>query len=93
MAQDSPEPSIALGGPDVFTQRQIGELAFVGTGKEPRYRSVNAKLIKTLATANRPFNANASALALMFSVMGNEDVVAPSVGSRHLPEFFQTLEL
>ena len=87
-----PEPEISVGGPEVFSQREIGDLAFGILGREPRYGHISAALVRRLARWIRPLNRNASALAMMFSSLGDRDAVAPAVGSRHLEGFFRELE-
>jgi uncharacterized protein YbjT (DUF2867 family) len=91
LASDTLDAEIPVGGPDVFTQRQIAELAFRILGTPARYGRVSPGVIRLLAKLAQPFNKNASALALMFSILGERDAVAPCCGSHHLEEHFRAL--
>ena len=86
-----PKPEISVGGPEVFSQHEIGDLAFAILGREPRYGHISSTLVRRLARWIRPLNRNASALAMMFSSLGDHDAVAPAVGSRHLEDFYREL--
>jgi uncharacterized protein YbjT (DUF2867 family) len=88
---ESPDEEIPAGGPDVFSQIEIADLAFSVLGRQPRYGRVSPGLIRFLAAAIRPFNKNVSALAMMFSALGDRDGVAPCFGENRLPAFFESL--
>ncbi len=91
MAATGASDSIAVGGPTSYSQKEIANLCFEALGKEGRYGRVSPKLIRFLARAIRPFNKNASAIACMFSSLGNRDAVAPSYGVHELPAHFASL--
>ena len=91
LGAQQPEAEVAVGGPDVLTQREIAELAFHVLGRTPRFGHVSPVLIRLLARALRPLNRNASAIAAMFSALGTQDAVAPKFGTRRLEEFFRSL--
>lgn len=91
MAAENPEPEISLGGPDVFSQREIADLAFQALGTTPCYGRVSPGLIRLLARLIRPFNKNASALAMMFSTLGDRDGVTRRFGNHRLEAFFRQL--
>jgi uncharacterized protein YbjT (DUF2867 family) len=78
-----------VGGPDVFTQREIGELAFAAVGKPPRFGHVPPGLLDGMAALSAPFNVNLSTFLRMFAQMGRADVVAPPVGTHHLAAHYQ----
>lgn len=88
LLDEAPPADIAVGGPDVYTQREIAALAFEALGTSPRYAEVPAWLLQGAARAIRPFNQNASALALMFSTLATRDATAPARGADHLGDFF-----
>lgn len=88
LLDDAPPAEIPVGGPDVYTQREIAALAFDALGAEARYASVPGWLIRGAARAIRPFNRNASAVALMFSTLASRDATAPARGVAHLGDFF-----
>ena len=82
---------LSVGGPDVFTYRQILELAFETLGTPPRIRSVPFWLLRVAAAATRPFSPMAGGLMHTFWVMREHDMVAESVGERHLRDLFEEL--
>ena len=89
LGADDPPPEVAAGGPDVFTQREIGELAFRVLARPPRFGRVPPALIRAAAGLIRPFNANASALARMFALLGERDAVGPRHGDHRLEDSFR----
>jgi uncharacterized protein YbjT (DUF2867 family) len=91
LAADSGEGAVSLGGPDTFTLRGVGELAFEVLGKRPRFATIPTALVRAVAAVARPFNANAAALGQAFVAMVSHDAVAPSVGSRRLRPFYEQL--
>ena len=91
MSAVEPEFEIAVGGPRSYSQRQIAELCFQALGKEGRFGTVRPGLVRFIAKLVRPFNGNASALALMFATLGESDAVAPCYGEHQLDEHFQKL--
>ncbi|MCA9596297.1 MAG: SDR family oxidoreductase [Myxococcales bacterium] len=79
-----------IGGPDVFSMRGVGELAFEKLGKPPRFGSLPAWVLKAGAAMAKPFNQNAATFLSMFAVLSG-DAIAPQVGKRHLADFFSGL--
>ena len=80
-----------LGGPDTFSFRELGELAFATLKKRPRFGRVPTWLLQSAATAMRPFNTNAATFAQMFALAGTLDAVAPEQGTHHLPNHFHAV--
>ncbi len=91
MDQASAERDIAVGGPTSYSQKEIADLCFSALEAQGRYGRVRSGLIRFAAKAIRPFNRNASALALMFATLGEQDAVAPKYGHRELAEHFRQL--
>src|SRR5690606_7324137 len=85
----APSRELSVGGPRVFSQREIAELAFSLAGKEAKFRRVPTWLIRFLAQTIRPFNGNAAAVALVFSLLGEYDAVGECRGSDELEDFFR----
>ena len=81
------EREIRIGGPESYTRREIGELAFRVLGKRPRFTSVPPWLFNTLMQAVRPFNKRISALGTFGSAAMQVDVIAPAAGSHTLKRF------
>lgn len=89
-AVDSSQRDIDVGGPELFTQNQIAELAFNTCGKSPRIahlpnwvRSLTLRTARAL-TSVRTYGP----LEFLLTVMA-EDSVAPRFGERRLADFFQ----
>lgn len=91
MELGSPSTEISIGGPTSYSQREIADLCFEVLGKKKRYGKVPAGLVRFVATVVRPFNRNASAVALMFASLGESDAVAPTYGHHELAEHFRAL--
>lgn len=77
-----------VGGPDVLSQREIGELAFSVLGKTPRFARVPPGLLEGVATLSAPFNVNLSTFLRMFALLGRVDAVAPPSGTHHLADHY-----
>ena len=88
---DSLGRSFDVGGPEVFTYRAIGELAFEVLGKKPRFGKVPPWLLKGTGHLLSPFSPNLANLLLFFGMMGDMDAVGPSVGTRTLRAFYEEL--
>lgn len=82
---------LPVGGPDVLTMREIGELAFSALGKPPRIRSFPAWMLGGAAAVIKPFNVNVASLIAMFGVFIGEDAVTERHGSHHLADFYRDL--
>jgi uncharacterized protein YbjT (DUF2867 family) len=91
LSSERPDAEIPAGGPDIFSQRQIAELAFKVLGTSVRCGRISSRLLRLLGRIARPFNQNASALALMFSALGEQDATAPCYGTHHLEDHFRKL--
>ena len=67
-AVSDPEMSDDLerGGPEVFTMREMVELAFEVLGRPPRIRSVPPIFLSLLRYLTRPFNPNLSTFLAFF---------------------------
>jgi uncharacterized protein YbjT (DUF2867 family) len=83
--------SVPLGGPDVLSLRDIGELAFRVQGREPRFSRVPAGVVRAAGALVRPFNTNLGALLSAFAIMNTHDGIAPALGRRRLEDFFREL--
>lgn len=77
---------VDVGGPDVITLREAGEMAFAALGRTPRFGRVPVWLVDSIAAAARPFNANLAAFARMFAVTAAGDQIAPAFGRHHLAD-------
>lgn len=83
--------AVPLGGPDVYTLKEIAELAFRVLDAPARFASVPVSVARGLATISRPLNVNVAAIVAAAASMCEVDGVAPAVGSHHLADFFEEL--
>ncbi len=91
-AAESSEQMIEVGGPEVFTYRQIAELAFDVLDRPPKITAVPKTLVRMLAGAMRwltPVRVYGP-LQFMASVMTMDAVGAPN-GDRRLTKHFRAL--
>ncbi len=91
LAADPPPAEVPVGGPEVFTQAEVAELAFRLLGKRVRISRLPVGLMRASARMVGPLNRNLSALLLMFSMLGERDAVAPRAGVRRLEDEFRRL--
>lgn len=85
---DGSSGSWDVGGPEIFTWREIAELAFEAVGRQERVTTVPPVLARGAIAAIRPFNHRA-ADTMTFLVWGLvTDCVGERIGSRRLAEFF-----
>ena len=83
--------SIELGGPEVFTRREIAELAFEARGAKGRIRALPNAVVTSLAWLMRPLNPRVSDLLRFVLAVSSRDCVAPALGRRRLSEYFREL--
>jgi uncharacterized protein YbjT (DUF2867 family) len=84
---------LSIGGPEIFTQREIADLAFRVIGRRPRYGRVSGRTLAGAARLLRPFNRNAASIMLMFAALAGRDAVAPCLGMHRLADHFAELAL
>jgi len=82
---------LAIGGPEIFTQREIADLAFRAIGHRPHYGRISGRALGGAARLLRPFNRNAASIMLMFSALARRDAVAPCLGTHRLADHFAEL--
>lgn len=80
---------IPVGGPDVFTRRQIFELAFRALEKKPRFVRIPSAAVAAQTRILSLFNPRASQLMAFLQQVSQVDVVAPSYGERRLGAYFE----
>lgn len=90
-AVTSKQSDIPVGGPDIYTYRQIAELAFEVLGKPPKIRRVPAWVVKLAGFMVRPFSEQYSAIAEGMATIMQKDFVAPQCGTHTLERFYQEL--
>ncbi|PWW83155.1 3-beta hydroxysteroid dehydrogenase [Prosthecochloris marina] len=81
---------IDIGGPDIFTYKEMFTLAFTTIDKEPRIIFIPLWIVKGLHSFIKPLNARIADM-LAFAIAVNEiDNTAPRYGERHMKDFFET---
>lgn len=80
-----------FGGPDIYTQRELAELASRILGKRLRTVRMPSWPLDAAATALRPFNRNASGFLRFFRHTLTRDMVGNAVGSHHLTDLYREL--
>ena len=82
---------IPAGGPSVFTQREIAELAFSSLGNPLRISTIPLGLVKAAIRLMRTFNRHTADLFEFFVTGAEHDMVAPQYGHRTLSVYFRQL--
>lgn len=79
---------VPVGGMDVYTYRQIAELAFEVLGKPARIRRVPAWLVKAAVPLLRLVGSRYADVAAGLATLTRIDCVAPRFGTHTLRQFF-----
>lgn len=79
----------SIGGPDVFTRREIAELAFRVLGKRPRIVHVPAPVFRLTAKLAAPFHPRLGDLLEFVTAVSTSDSLAPRLGRRRLEDYFR----
>jgi uncharacterized protein YbjT (DUF2867 family) len=86
-AVDEEVQEVDVGGPDVFTRREIVELAFAALGRPPQVRSLPPRLFRSVARVAKPLNLRLAALLDFGAAVSQVDAVAPANGRRTLDAY------
>ncbi|MFK7992219.1 MAG: SDR family oxidoreductase [Sandaracinaceae bacterium] len=78
-----------VGGPEVWSMRQIGELAFQALDRPARFGHLPLGLLSAAASMALPFHTNLHALLRMLDVFHRSPRLAPPVGTHRLLPFFE----
>ncbi len=80
---------IDIGGPDVFTYKELFTLAFKTINKQPRIIFIPLWIVKGLHALIKPLNLHIADM-LAFAISVNEiDNAAPRYGELHMKDFFE----
>jgi uncharacterized protein YbjT (DUF2867 family) len=82
------EKEISIGGPRVFTRRQITELAFTAINRTPKLMSISPGLFKILIAPLKLINRRIYALMDFGIAVTQIEVIAPDYGSNDLHTYF-----
>jgi uncharacterized protein YbjT (DUF2867 family) len=88
-AIDAPNTELAVGGTDIFTRREIAELAFQALDKKPRTPPMPAFVFGLARTFISPFDKRLRDLIEFIGAVSVSDAVAPAVGTYHLADYFR----
>jgi uncharacterized protein YbjT (DUF2867 family) len=89
---DGEAKEVAVGGPEVWTQREIAELAFQVLGRRPRISAIPLWLKNALLWTLRTFSGEKTyGPAEFFLSVLTRDMVAPQAGEHRLKAFFEEL--
>jgi uncharacterized protein YbjT (DUF2867 family) len=82
------ETDFAVGGPAVYTRRDVVELAFQAAGKRAKIRSVPPWALKPVPTLVRLANPRIADLIEFGAAVSQVDCVAPAYGQLRLEDHF-----
>jgi uncharacterized protein YbjT (DUF2867 family) len=82
---------LPIGGPLIYTRRQITELAFAALGRAPHIRSIPFWAVRPIPALIRIANPRIAALMQFGIAISERDVIAPRYGHQKLPEYFRML--
>jgi uncharacterized protein YbjT (DUF2867 family) len=85
------ETTVAAGGPDALTRREMVELAFIALGRAPRVRRVPRWTVDVAAGCLGPFSRRRSALISFLAMVSTTDLVAPALGQRKLADHYKSI--
>ena len=88
-AVELPEREVAVGGPEVYTRREIVEEAFRALGREPKLVHVPVWAFRGATALARPLNPRLHALLEFGVEVSRVDAVAPAYGTRTLGAHFR----
>lgn len=80
-----------VGGPEVYTRREVALLAFEALGKKPKLTSLPAGFMRSLIKPMKLFDRRLYDLLDFGAAVSTNDVVAPAYGTRNLREHFRRL--
>jgi uncharacterized protein YbjT (DUF2867 family) len=88
-AIDSLNTELDAGGTDIFTRKEIVELAYQVLGKKPRMLPMPAFVFGVVRTLISPFDKRMGDLIEFLGAVSVSDAVAPAVGTRRLDDYFR----
>ncbi len=78
-----------VGGPDVFTRREITELAFKSIDKPARLMNVPPAVFKAMVSPLKLINPRIHALMVFGATVTQVDCLAPAYGHKRLANYFR----
>jgi len=83
--------NVPLGGPDIYSRREIVELAAAAAGCKPTYMAVSRGIAEFNARAAGLFRPRLGELIAFAAAVSTQDCIAPCVGEERLPAYFEAL--
>jgi uncharacterized protein YbjT (DUF2867 family) len=90
-AINSPQTVYDIGGPDVFTRREINELCFKTLGKKPRFIKYPIGVMRLLIKPLKLFDQRLFELMDFAILVNHTDFIAPRVGQHKLESYLRQL--
>jgi uncharacterized protein YbjT (DUF2867 family) len=90
-AIDSPQTEFDIGGPEVFTRREISELCFKALAKKPRFIKYPIGLMRLLIKPLKLFDQRLFDLMDFAILVNHTDFIAPQVGQNKLESYLRQL--
>ena len=90
-AIDAPQTIYDIGGPEVFTRREISGLCFKVLGKKPRFIKYPIGLLRVLIKPLKLFDQRLFELMDFAILVNHTDFVAPRIGTSKLENYLQEL--
>lgn len=89
-ALTSNEKEIVIGGPDIFTRREIAQICFEILGKKPKITSISKGLMKVMKFPVKLFDKRLYDLLDFGISVFTTDILAPQTGRFHLRDYMKT---
>lgn len=80
---------IDIGGPDIFTYKELFTLAFTTINKQPRIIFIPLWIVQGLHTLIKPLNARIADMLAFAIAVNTIDNAAPRYGKLHMKDFFE----
>ena len=80
---------IDIGGPDIFTYKELFTLAFTSINKQPRIIFIPLWIVQGLHTLIKPLNVRIADMLAFAIAVNTIDNAAPRYGKRHMKDFFE----
>jgi len=82
---------ISVGGPEIFSYREIAKLAFSVIGKKPKIVDIPSAIVNITIKVFRAFSVRYAELFEFFSTAMQNDSIAPAYGSHYLKDYYEKL--
>ena len=80
---------IDIGGPDIFTYKELFTLAFTSINKQPRIIFIPLWIVQGLHTLIKPLNVRIADMLAFAIAVNTIDNAAPRYGKLHMKDFFE----